>query len=586
MRRLAALALAAGAAIAAWLWPRGGRQPAERAVLTRIDRVTGEPGVEGAPSLSPDGQWIVVQPATGGMTSIYLQAVGGERPLNLTPGVGGRQRPAGVLPRRHSHRLPIRPRPAAACSSWAGPASSCARSPTPASGRRGRPTGRVSPTAQRAHRRRALHLRRRRVGVDAGYRIRPADPAHRSRRHAAVVVAARSPHRLLGRRPGRRRTATSGRCRSAAARRCGSPTIRPSTRRRSGRRDGRFLYFSSSRSGDDQPLARADRRNDRGVPLGAAGAGHRADAECACTRASRAMGAGSPTWHRPGASDVYALGLRSWSAPPSMARRGGSWAARFTGRSLRPSPDGQRLAFIRAAQQQRPGRDRRRRHRTSSGSPTSASAFAAPAGRRDGRTIVVLPTRRGDKDLIFIEPDGGRIRRLTDLPSTGTRGLSGLVARRHAHVCSSRGPTDPAVLIFDPTRPLAGQQIERLPAPSARHLLPARLVARRHAASPAPSPIRWSSTTRAPAPTPSSRRPLEVVAASDHVLAPRQPPAARRHRAAGDRGRRHRHRRGAAGLLCRPGRLRGFALSASRRELYVSRGPEEADIWIATIQPQ
>jgi hypothetical protein len=33
-------------------------------------------------------------------------------------------------------------------------------------------------------------------------------------------------------------------------------------------------------------------------------------------------------------------------------------------------------------------------------------------------------------------------------------------------------------------------------------------------------------------------------------------------------------------------RLRGFALSVSRRELYVSRGPEEADIWIATIQPQ
>ena len=35
-----------------------------------------------------------------------------------------------------------------------------------------------------------------------------------------------------------------------------------------------------------------------------------------------------------------------------------------------------------------------------------------------------------------------------------------------------------------------------------------------------------------------------------------------------------------------PDRLRGFALSAIRRELYISRGPEEADIWIATIQPQ
>ena len=35
-----------------------------------------------------------------------------------------------------------------------------------------------------------------------------------------------------------------------------------------------------------------------------------------------------------------------------------------------------------------------------------------------------------------------------------------------------------------------------------------------------------------------------------------------------------------------PDRLRGFAISAARKELYISRGPEEADIWIATIQSQ
>ena len=32
-----------------------------------------------------------------------------------------------------------------------------------------------------------------------------------------------------------------------------------------------------------------------------------------------------------------------------------------------------------------------------------------------------------------------------------------------------------------------------------------------------------------------------------------------------------------------PDALRGFSLSIPRRELYISRGPEEADIWIATI---
>jgi hypothetical protein len=35
-----------------------------------------------------------------------------------------------------------------------------------------------------------------------------------------------------------------------------------------------------------------------------------------------------------------------------------------------------------------------------------------------------------------------------------------------------------------------------------------------------------------------------------------------------------------------PDRVRGFALSASGNELYISRGPEEADIWIATIETQ
>ena len=35
-----------------------------------------------------------------------------------------------------------------------------------------------------------------------------------------------------------------------------------------------------------------------------------------------------------------------------------------------------------------------------------------------------------------------------------------------------------------------------------------------------------------------------------------------------------------------PDVLRGFSLSRPRRELYISRGPEEADVWIATIQSQ
>ncbi len=87
---VAGLVTRTAGAVAAWLWRRGGPPSAERAVLTHIDRVTGEPGIEGAPSVSPDGHWIVYSRQVDGVTRIYLQAVGGDRPLNLTPdGAGG-----------------------------------------------------------------------------------------------------------------------------------------------------------------------------------------------------------------------------------------------------------------------------------------------------------------------------------------------------------------------------------------------------------------------------------------------------------------------------------------------------------------
>ncbi len=116
-----------------------------------------------------------------------------------TPRHGSGQ--AGLLARRHPHRLPVvtrRRRPVRD-----GP------------DRRARPpglrhrlladlvAGRHPPRLQlRTDRRRAVRLRRRGLGVDPRPRHRPQDAAHRPRRDAAVVVAARSPHRVLGRRPG------------------------------------------------------------------------------------------------------------------------------------------------------------------------------------------------------------------------------------------------------------------------------------------------------------------------------------------------------------------------------------------------
>jgi Tol biopolymer transport system component len=47
-------------------------------------QLTGFPGVEQYPSLSPDGQWIVYAGEASGNKDIYLQAVGGQNPMNLT----------------------------------------------------------------------------------------------------------------------------------------------------------------------------------------------------------------------------------------------------------------------------------------------------------------------------------------------------------------------------------------------------------------------------------------------------------------------------------------------------------------------
>jgi Tol biopolymer transport system component len=47
-------------------------------------RLTGDPGVERFPSLSPDGEWIVYAGEASGNRDIYLLSVGGQNPINLT----------------------------------------------------------------------------------------------------------------------------------------------------------------------------------------------------------------------------------------------------------------------------------------------------------------------------------------------------------------------------------------------------------------------------------------------------------------------------------------------------------------------
>ena len=206
-----------------------------------------------------------------------------------------------------------------------------------------------------------------------------------------------------------------------------------------------------------------------------------------------------------------------------------------------------------------------------------------PSWSPDGKSIVLLSTRRGDKDLIFVEPEGGRTRRLTDLPSTGMVGCPAW-SPDITRLSLVQGPADPAVLIVDPTRPGADQRIERLPAHPLGTFYPrawspdgTRLsgtigatfvlydTRTRH-----PSSVRLASRSSAPrrwtgSPTTGGcwRSPVGNLSSSST----RSPASG-------------------GGLSPLPDVLRAFGLSAARRELYVSRGPDEADIWIATIQTQ
>jgi Tol biopolymer transport system component len=67
-----------------------GRQPAGKkatgsgSAITEVRKLTIEPGVESFPSLSPDASAVVYEAGPAGNTDIFLQRVGGHKPINLT----------------------------------------------------------------------------------------------------------------------------------------------------------------------------------------------------------------------------------------------------------------------------------------------------------------------------------------------------------------------------------------------------------------------------------------------------------------------------------------------------------------------
>jgi Tol biopolymer transport system component len=86
-RIVVSAALVVGAAGLLFLAYRGWgvRQGRKAPPAATFAQVTALSGVEQYPSLSPDGKWIVYSSNVAGQKDIYLQGIGGQRPINLTP---------------------------------------------------------------------------------------------------------------------------------------------------------------------------------------------------------------------------------------------------------------------------------------------------------------------------------------------------------------------------------------------------------------------------------------------------------------------------------------------------------------------
>jgi Tol biopolymer transport system component len=67
-----------------WQASKGSSESGTKPVEFTVTQLTSEPGMETEPSLSPDGKWVVYKRGSPGKGDIYLRAVGGQTPIDLT----------------------------------------------------------------------------------------------------------------------------------------------------------------------------------------------------------------------------------------------------------------------------------------------------------------------------------------------------------------------------------------------------------------------------------------------------------------------------------------------------------------------
>jgi Tol biopolymer transport system component len=563
-----------GAALAVPLW-RG----TETAATTRIvaaHRLTVEAGPEHSPDISPDGQWVAYTRAVAGVSDIYLQAVGGERSVNLTG--DSRSGDGQAAFSADGNRIAFRSGRGSGGLFVMGRTGELVRQVTdtgfwPAwspDGTRLAYTSELTLDVPFAYTGGSTIWT---VEIESGRRQRLTDLdgtqpswSPHDKRIAFWGVDPATQNRDIW-------TVPVG---GGAAVRVTDDAATDATPVWSS--DGRYLYFSSNRGGTTN-LWRVSIDESSGAvkgPIEPLMVPTQNAVHPRISRDGRRVAYTASTW----ASNVYAFGFDATAGAVTGAPRwilGGphDWT------SLRPAPDGRRLATVRSGEARDlvvVGIDGTNVRRLTG----DQLGVRCPHWSPDGRTIVVVPTRRGDKDLIFIDPDGGSTRRLTDLPATGLLGCPAW-SPDGQRMSIVQGPADRALLIFDPTRPLAGQQVERVAPHASGIFFPRAWSADGHKlagtigntvtvldrrdgrytlVAPGTRVVAGGELTWLP----DSRRLLTMLDFQTVILVDTVTQAVRPIYSAAPDG------------------VRSFGFSPDGTAFYVSRGPDEADIWIATIE--
>ena len=437
----------------------GHRAPGSAVLGATFARLTGDPGVEWFPSLSPDGKWLVYAGDAGGKRDIYLRSVGGENAIDLTADSRGdddqpafspdgsaiafrSEREGGgifVMGRtgeavRRVTRLGYKP-------AWSPDGTELAFV-----------TENVEFNPQNSESPGELWI----VNVKSGNtrRVAARDASlpswsphgHRIAYLSRLGTAAQGHVWTVPVAGGEATQVTSG------LKRDWNPVWSP---------DGRYLYFVSDRGGS-MNLWRVRIDEESGRPL--------ADAEPVTTPATSLahITIAADGRHIAYSSVLVTTNVQRASFDPVRGAIVGKpvWLTRGSRRwaNPAPSPDGQNVVFYSLVE---PEGDLYVMRADGIGSPRQLTSDSAsdrvPRWSPDGNWISVFSDRGGPLQVWKIRPDGSGLTQLTDAPTNTAYGVWSPDGSRM--IAATAGADRWATYMFDPNRPWNAQHVDTLPQP-------------------------------------------------------------------------------------------------------------------------